>query len=148
MRASMGGILSMFLLAIFLVVLSSYLLFNVSYAKAFRVKNKIITTYEEYEGNCDEGSECQREIERYENSLGYFTSFELTPDGDRCVCYQKLGYCATEIITNKKIGNVNVHAVKYVIRTDVYIKFPLVQDILGIGKMGVTGQTHEIVKSS
>ena len=146
MRASIGGMVSVFLLAIFLVVLSSYLLFNVSYAKAFRVKNHIITTYEEYEGNCDEGSDCQKVIEGFESDYGYYVTYELKPDSTNCKCYQDLGYCATEIKSAKTIGNKKVYTSKYIIRTEVYIRFPLVQDILGIGKFGVTGQTHEITK--
>lgn len=146
MRASIGGMVSLFILAVFLVVLASYLLFNVSYAKAFRVKNKIITTYEEYEGNCGKNTNCYKEIERYEQSLGYYITYELKPDSDKCTCYQELGYCATEIPSSKKIGKKTVKTIKYVIRTDVYIRFPFVQDILGLAKFGVTGETNEIIR--
>lgn len=146
MRASIGGMVSLFILAVFLIVLASYLLFNVSYAKAFRVKNKIITTYEQYEGNCGKNTNCYKEIERYEQDLGYYLTYELQPDSNKCTCYKELGYCATEIPSTKKIGKKTVKTVKYIIRTDIYIRFPFVQDILGLAKFGVTGQTHEIIK--
>lgn len=147
MKASLGGMVSLVILAVFLIILTSFLLFNVSYAKAFRVKNKIITTYEEYEGNCGKNTVCYKEIEAYEGALGYDVTAELTTEGNKnCTCYRELGYCATEVPITKKIGKKKVKSVKYIIRTEVYIRFPFIQDILGVGVFNVTGETNEIVK--
>ena len=52
MRDAFGGIANMVVIIVFLVIVSGYLAFNVNYTKAFRVKNKIISTFEQYEGNC------------------------------------------------------------------------------------------------
>ena len=52
MRDAFGGLMNMVIIIVFLVLVSGYLAFNVNYTKAFRVKNKIITTIEQYEGNC------------------------------------------------------------------------------------------------
>ena len=60
MRDAFGGIVNISMIVVFLVIVSGYLAFNVSYTKAFRVKNKIITTIEQYEGLCDEDSDCAK----------------------------------------------------------------------------------------
>ena len=44
MRDAFGGLMNMVIIIVFLVLVSGYLAFNVNYTKAFRVKNKIITT--------------------------------------------------------------------------------------------------------
>ena len=71
MRDAFGGIVNISMIVVFLVVVSGYLAFNVSYTKAFRVKNKIITTIEQYEGNCNDGSTCSGIIDTYINNIGY-----------------------------------------------------------------------------
>ena len=50
MRDAVGGVVNLVIIVVFLVIVSGYLAFNVNYTKAFRVKNKIISTIEEYEG--------------------------------------------------------------------------------------------------
>lgn len=145
MKASIGGIVNLFAVAVFLVLLMSFLLFNVSYAKAFRVKNKIITTYEQYEGNCDRNTKCYKVIKQFEEDFGYKVTYELE-EKEGTKCYQELGYCATEMKVKKKLNNTNITYYKYNIRTEVYIRFPFIQDIFGIGKFGVNGETHEIVR--
>ena len=49
MRDAFGGIVNLSMIVIFLVLVCGYLAFNVNYTKAFRVKNYIITTMEQYE---------------------------------------------------------------------------------------------------
>ena len=46
MRDAIGGVVNITIIVTFLVIVSGYLAFNVNYTKAFRVKNKIITTIE------------------------------------------------------------------------------------------------------
>lgn len=141
MKASFGGILNLFLIVAFIVIISSLLLFNVSYAKAFRVKNKIITTYEQYEGFC--GEKCNRIIKNYEDSLGYRINTRMVADsskGEKCV--QELGYC---VIRNQAKGiNKNEVAYTYTIRTEINVRFPLIQDIIGLGVFKVSGVTKTI----
>ena len=69
MRDAFGGIANIVVIVVFLVIVSGYLAFNVNYTKAFRVKNKIISTFEQFEGNCyddiaTEGT-CNYEIQKY-----------------------------------------------------------------------------------
>ena len=53
MRDAFGGVTNLVIIVVFLTLVSGYLAFNVNYTKAFRVKNKIISTFEQYEGVCD-----------------------------------------------------------------------------------------------
>lgn len=71
MRDAFGGIVNISMIVVFLVVVSGYLAFNVSYTKAFRVKNKVITTIEQYQGNCGSGSDCEKKINAYIQQVGY-----------------------------------------------------------------------------
>lgn len=146
MRASIGGIVNLFLVTIFIIIVSSLLLFNVSYAKSYRVKNKIITTYEQYEGKCGLHTSCQSEIKNYEDRLGYNVTRAMVADAARGeTCYQDLGYCAIkQKAANYKQGN---RAYTYKIRTEVKVRFPFVEDILGIGTFKISGKTKDIIES-
>lgn len=144
MRASIGGIVNLFLIMIFIVIISSLLLFNVSYAKAYRVKNKIITTYEQYEGNCGNNTACHRQIKQYEDGIGYNVTKELVADqAQNEVCYQDLGYCAIRQVAANYKGNKKAYTFR--IRTEVKVRFPFVEDILGVGKFAISGKTKEII---
>lgn len=149
MKASFGGIMNLFIIVTFIIIISSFLLFNISYAKAFRVKNKIITTYEQYEGNCESSnSACYKIIKNYEDRLGYNLKEPMQSTSQDEKCVDELGYCYTTIIANnsdfyKKKG---FKAYSYKIRTEINIRFPLVENILGIGTFKVSGETHTIYK--
>ena len=66
MRDAMGGVVNLVIIVVFMVIVSGYLAFNVSYTRAFRVKNKIISTYEQYSGNCESNSSpCMTQIMKY-----------------------------------------------------------------------------------
>ena len=41
MRDAFGGLLNIGIIVVFMTIVSGYLAFNVSYAKAFKVKNKL-----------------------------------------------------------------------------------------------------------
>lgn len=145
MRASVSGVVNLFIVTVFIIIISSLLLFNVSYTKAYRVKNKIITTYEQYEGNCGQKSftpmstSCQKMIESYEKNLGYsITNMRKQEKGEWCD--PDLGYC---VITTPAKGK---NAYKYKIRTEIDVRFPLIDKILGIGKFTVSGETHTIYR--
>ena len=82
MRDAFGGLMNIIIIVVFLVIVSGYLAFNVTYTKAFRVKNKIITTIEQYEGNCgNESSACDKEILSYMKELGYSPETTLNIEG-------------------------------------------------------------------
>ena len=54
MKEAIGGVLSLNIILIFLVIISCYLAFSVNYTKAYRVKNEIRSIIEKNEGlTCD-----------------------------------------------------------------------------------------------
>lgn len=50
MRDAIGGVLSLNIIFIFLIIISCYLAFSVNYTKAFRVKNEVRSIIEKQEG--------------------------------------------------------------------------------------------------
>jgi hypothetical protein len=72
MRDSLGGTVSLVIIMVFIVIALGYMAFNVNYTKAFRMKDKIISLYEDYQGNC--GGDCQDAISDYSRTLGYDSS--------------------------------------------------------------------------
>ena len=50
MKDAVGGIVNIWIIAIFIVLISGYLAFSVQYNKAFRMKNEIIEAIEQCDG--------------------------------------------------------------------------------------------------
>ena len=81
MRDAFGGLLNIVIIVVFMTLVSGYLAFNVSYAKAFKVKNKIISTIENYNANCDFNNpenECYIDVSEYEHTIGYQANINLS----------------------------------------------------------------------
>ena len=55
MSDAIGGTVNVMLVAIFMVIVSGYMAFNVSYVKAFKVKNEATSIIEKYEGMTTQG---------------------------------------------------------------------------------------------
>ena len=151
MRDAFGGVVNLVIIVVFLVLVSGYLAFNVNYTKAFRVKNKIISTFEQYEGNCQnattEANTCNGEIFAYMKSIGYSApNFDLTgsesEDYDRC----HYGYCYKKIEIPKDPDSVDTESkVYYKIATQINIDIPIINKILpGLRIFQVTGDTMPI----
>lgn len=144
MRDAFGGIVNIVIIVVFLTLVSGYLAFNVNYTKAFRVKNKIISTFEEYEGNCDnESSACNTKIQNYMKELGYSApDFNLTSEGYTC----KYGYCYKKIeVTTGDVSETKQRAY-YKIVTQINIDIPIINKILpGLKIFQVSGDTKPIV---
>lgn len=79
MRDALGGLVNIVIIVVFLVIVSGYLAFNVNYTKAFRVKNKIISTIENMEGLQDFNDPTKSQIRAFENSIGYDVSIPTSP---------------------------------------------------------------------
>ena len=88
MRDALGGTVTLVIVVFFIVFALGYMAFNVNYTKAFRMKDKIISLYEDYDGEC--GGECQAIIRSYAKELGYAVSGSL-------VCPDRDGYRYTSI---------------------------------------------------
>ena len=69
MRDSLGGLVSIFIIVVFVVLIMGYLAFNVNYTKAFRMRDKVIDTLNVYDGYCN--NDCKKEIDDYAKEIGY-----------------------------------------------------------------------------
>lgn len=152
MRDAYGGIVNLSMLVFFLVLVCGYLAFNVNYTKAFRVKNYVITSLEQYEGNCGKDTACYNKINNYIRQIGYSVpikpSDKLVIDGYTCFD----GYCYKEFETkNESSGAVseNNDKVYYKVVTRIYIDIPIIRNIMpGLRLFDVSGNTKLITPFS
>jgi len=141
MKDAFGGILSIVLITIFLVIVSGILGLVVNYSKAFRMKNYIISTIEQYEGSkgCFGGSTgesaCEAKIKDYANQLGYHPN----PSALDCHDYEK-AYDTFCYYKNDKKGGI----MYYTIVTQVDIDIPIVNKIAGLSIFQVHGDTRNV----
>lgn len=148
MRDAIGGVVNITIIVTFLVIVSGYLAFNVNYTKAFRVKNKIITTIEQYEGNCSViGGACDKAITDYMREIGYSTENNFSLEGyDSC----RNGYCIEMVDVTTDDANMIVNEndqdkVYYKVVTVIYIDIPIINKIMPHLKVfQVTGTTKLI----
>ena len=148
MRDAIGSTIIVTMIIAFIIIVSSYLAYNVNYTKAFRMKNKIISIYEDYKGNCS--ASCEDEIYNYARSIGYKPAtlncsgnYVLKPSGNPL-------YCAKEVKVNTLNTSGNPHKVVpdkegtkyYKIVTRINIQIPLFDNIFDFGFMYVTGDTE------
>ncbi len=149
MRDAFGGVVNLAMIVVFLVLVTGYLAFNVNYTKAFRVKNYIITKFEQYEGNCEPNNPsnvCNQQIQAYMKQVGYHQSSVSNLDGyDSC----SDGYCYKEYVVDSSTGATDEHRtqVYYRIATQIIIDIPIVNKIMPNLKIfQVAGDTKLITK--
>ncbi len=142
MRDAIGGVVNLVIIVVFLLIVSGYLAFNVNYTKAFRVKNKIITTYEQYGGNCGGTTACENIIVQYMQRLGYDQNNGIgknPPDKSTC----QHGYCYEEVI----VKNNEITKVYYRITTQITIDIPIIKNIMSQNNVfRITGDTKTFEK--
>lgn len=150
MRDAFGGVANLVIIVVFLALVSGYLAFNVNYTKAFRVKNKIISVFEQYEGNCDvdtiSPNTCNGEIKAYMDSLGYDAPyFDLSHEGYKC----RYGYCYKKVDVNTaSLGSADdtKQRAYFKIVTQINIDIPVINKILpGLKIFQISGDTKPIV---
>ena len=127
MSDAIGGVVNIALVVFFLAVIAMYMAFNVNYQKAFNVKNKIISIYEEYKGNCN--NDCKEEIQEYESTIGY-GKYRMTEQPHE-KCFNQYGYCIQGVQSNKTAeqysegATSNTKRCYFRIRTQIEIDIPL-----------------------
>lgn len=140
MRDSIGGVVNIMTIAIFMLIVSGYLAFSVSYNKAFRVKNKIITILEQH-GSFSKDAEA--EINSYIKQFGYNAYNPQLDKDDKCYdC--KDGYCISWVnTTSMAAGDINDTKTGYFkVTTAVSIDVPIINKILPFLKiLRVSGDT-------
>lgn len=143
MRDAFGGIVNLAMIVVFLVLVSGYLAFNVNYTKAFRVKNYVITSFEQYEGNCQANSACAKKISEYIKSIGY-NAPDLKVSDYTCVSE---GYCYHQFDATDETGVYSEGNKKIYFRivTQINIDIPIINKILPSMKIfQVSGATKLI----
>ncbi len=157
MRDSLGGTVVLVIIVVFIVVALGYLAFNVNYTKAFRMKNKIISVYEDFEGECyDDGSSksnCEKAIDKFGKEIGYYSmgvrsiscgeGFHLRGDAVK--------YCVKEIVVSQddKKSSYDDGVTKksyYRVYTRIYIDIPIINKILDFDYFHIYGDTKTFTR--
>ncbi len=158
MNEGVGSTSTIVIIIVFIAIVSAYMAYNVNYTKAFRMKNKIISLYEEYDGECpgspDQAGTCQNKILTYSRQIGYSSASlncdtnPLRPDQDVLETRRyAVGYCAYKIqMRNARQSDATVvdegkDMYYYRILTRIDINVPIVQNVLQLRILNITGDT-------
>lgn len=154
MRDAIGGVFSLQIIVIFMLIVNGYLAFTVNYTKAFRVKNQIIQIIEQHEGFTEDAKEKIDEFMRksnYELNDGYlrwcannnWSTYSSSTNGGFCYKHSKVDISGGN--ANKK----NYQGSYYSIQTFVNIDIPIINKLLPFtaGLFRVGGETPMIFSS-
>jgi len=171
MREAMGGIFSLVILAVFLILIMMFLAFGINYTKAFKVKNYIVSKFEENEGRCLSGSKCDTQIQTYIKEIGYSADTSMSSSNDiiknkvlACNILYTEGAkkikCSDSVVCNSgyycyryvEYDDTNPKQYYYIVTTKVNIKFLMMSsgklDLFGIfDSFYVTGETKVITNT-
>jgi len=151
MRDSVGGTFMMYVFLIFLAVYITFVAVAFNYARAFRVKNKVIDIIEQNEGMSDadfsnlSGTNnvgVAGQINEYLNTINYNVNLTSRIQEGRGVCYDR-GYCIQKISAVSDIDGVS--ASYYKVTTFVRLELPFLD--LGF-TIPVKGETRKIERIS
>ena len=148
MRDAFGGVLSLVLVTIFLVIVSGILALIVNYTKAFRMKNIVISAIEQYNGSpgcfgtgtSNANNSCRDKIEKGAAQIGYRPTELSCPTGYE-MAYSDAGlfcYKGSDTGTGKTKNYV------YSIVTQVDINIPIINKIMGLSIFQVHGDTRPV----
>lgn len=146
MREAFGGTFMIKLMLIFLTIYIAFIAVALNYAKAFRVKNKIIDIIEQNEGISDYNDVSDKSvigsINTYLNSVSYYVSLDnitASYDEDNDSYCNKRGYCI-EGTSSPDNGN-GITSKYYKVTTYININFPF----FGLDfRIPITGETRKI----
>ena len=143
MREAFGGAFMIKLMLIFLAIYIAFIAVALNYAKAFRVKNKIIDIIEQNEGidsynDTKEGSVIG-DINSYLNTVSYYVNLANIKNNntENINCYDR-GYCIEETTAPVTDGITSKY---YKVTTYININFPFFKLNFNIP---ITGETRKI----
>ena len=133
MRDAFGGAFSIKLMLIFLMLYVSFMCVALSYARAFRVKNRIINIIEQHEGYVmGQTTEIDRKIDEYLAGAGYHITYDEVKNVSSCGELQGHGYCVVQMANNPTY---------YKVETYMVFKVP----IIGVNfPVRIAGETRRI----
>ena len=140
MKDALGGVFNIWFVAVFLVFISGYLAFSVSYSKAFKVKNKIISAIEQYQGyDNSPTSPVNIKIEGFIDEIGYNRDINSADSETRAKNWKgdknwqcQSGYCVAKTYVD---GDANGSATGrpkcyYSVVTFVHVPIPVFEKVL------------------
>lgn len=141
MRDAIGGVVNVTVIAVFMLIVSGYLAFSVSYNKAFKVKNKIISVLEQYEYY---NNTSQVLIDEYLKNIGYNATDPRISNDSGYSC--RNGYCVKWI--QDESPSTGMPRGHYTVVTAVYIDVPIFNKFLPfMNFLQVSGDTKTIYLS-
>ncbi len=147
MRDAIGGSVTIVIIVVFIAIVSGYLAFNVNYTKAFRMKNKIISYYDDYNGECDTNAQCRRKIKEYAKEVGYNPAKLNCPNGyaakDNLYCSKKV---SANSVASSASHNDRRKKTYYKIVTKINIEIPIVNYFFDISLFNVSGDTKVYIQ--
>ena len=148
MKEAFGGIINIVFVSVFLLIVIGVLGLVVSYTKAFKAKNIIISTIEQYDGyGCglnekrlysnSVNTSCMEKINKELDKLGFYPnpvscSNPYHSDANKRYCYV---YEYSDVKNNKKRHIMSIE-------TTVDVHFPIVSNILGFSVFRISGDTR------
>lgn len=141
MKDAFGGLMNVVVIGAFLMLLSSTFALIVSYTKAFKVKNIVISNYEKYEAaNCEGdhgGSACSNNILKEVRGISY------SPN-TRVECHDGMELDGNGLFCYKPHEQKNGIIYEIVIQVD--INFPFINRLVAMRVFQVSGKTRLIVQ--
>ena len=142
MKDAFGGIINIVFIALFLLIMIGVLGLVVSYTKAFKMKNIIISHIENFEasGCFEEDTACMKKIKASAEGIGY---------GSRITCpsdFTKIDglFCYKEMVSSNTKNHVSNKPISYRIITQVDLDLPIIGSIFSINFFQVVGDTKVI----
>ena len=142
MKDAFGGVINMVFVSLFLLIMIGILGLVVSYTKAFKMKNLIISHIENYEasGCFEPDTACMNKIKASAEGIGY---------GSRIRCPEGYGlidglFCYKPILSTNTGNHISANPVSYRIITQVDLDLPIISSIFSINFFQVVGDTRVI----
>lgn len=148
MKDAFGGVINMVFIALFLLIMIGILGLVVSYTKAFKMKNLIITHIENFEASgCfteDGDTACMNKIKASAEGIGYGSRIRC-PEG-----FEKIDglFCYKEMVSTNTENHVSNKPTSYRIITQVDLDLPIISSIFSINFFQVVGDTRVIETKS
>ncbi len=141
MRDAVGGTFMINVLLVFLAVYIVFIAVALNYAKAFRVKNRIIDIIEQNEGIGDYTDVSENsvlgQVNDYLRSVSYYVQLSGNTNDEYGTCFDE-GYCIDEPAT---VNNSGLDETYYKVTTFIKLDFPFFNLSFTIP---ITGETRKI----
>jgi len=145
MKEAYGGIVNIVFITLFLIIVMGLLGFTVSYTKAFKMKNAIIKTIEEYEGSgcypesplspagTSTQSECRNSIKEKAKRFAF--------NPPQLKCHGENEYMSSDGLYCYSIEKISKDRMIITVITQADMSFPILEEIMGFRFLQVKGET-------